>query len=588
MYKHLIWTLFLVTSSGLLSCSEDFLTKQPPGVAAGSVIESPEGIEAILIGTYASIRGTSIFGGAMGTDWTYGSAYSDDCHYGNSAGNAWDLMDKYDMRVAYPGFPDRWRICYEGVSRANSVLEFLIKTQEGNRPIPIARAIQIEAEAKFLRAWFHFQANKVFEYIPYIKTKAELAPTLPENVLNSDHGWDGIEEDLQFAIDNLPVTHPLGEVGRPVKFASEAVKAQAHMYQKEFGEAKKLLDDIISNGGFELVSNFYDNYDMTHENNIESIFEIQAATITSKHSSVSPAGAVFHQMGPASLGGWGFFNPTQVLFEAFQVDSDGLPVLNISDREPLANDQGLSSKAEFIPTDHLLDLRVDWTIARRGIDYLGWGIHPGEAWMREQNINGPYMTKKYMHFKSEQILNNYGTGFYNGKNYRLYRLAHIILWRAEVAVEEGDLEYARILVNKIRNRAKYSNPVMGLCETYSNLETNPQVDWSQPAANYKVEPYPPGHSSFSDIEEARKAVRMEIRLEFATEGHRFFDLRRWGLDNLLLNDFIQRDQKMTNYMKGTIYDPEEDDYWPLPPDQVEFQKEILKQDSSYLNYSYPY
>jgi hypothetical protein len=50
------------------------------------------------------------------------------------------------------------------------------------------------------------------------------------------------------------------------------------MYQKEFGEAKALLDDIINNGGFSLVDNFYDNYDMTHENNRESIFEIQAFT----------------------------------------------------------------------------------------------------------------------------------------------------------------------------------------------------------------------------------------------------------------------------------------------------------------------
>ena len=50
------------------------------------------------------------------------------------------------------------------------------------------------------------------------------------------------------------------------------------MYQKEFSEAKVLLDDIINNGGFSLADNFYDNYDMTHENNRESIFEIQAST----------------------------------------------------------------------------------------------------------------------------------------------------------------------------------------------------------------------------------------------------------------------------------------------------------------------
>jgi hypothetical protein len=570
------------------SCTKDFLTREPPGVAAGSVITSPEGVEAVLIGTYSSIRGSDMFGGAMGTDWTYGSITSDDCYKGTSAGDetTFNLIERYEIGVTDPYIRARWRDCYEGVARANSTLECLAANQTGGRPIPEPRASQIEAEAKFLRAWFHFQANKVFEKIPYIKTKAELAPVLPENVPNSDPGWNQIEEDLQFAIDNLPATHPLGEIGRIHKYAAEAVKAQAHMYQKEFNEAKALLDDIINNGGFSLVGNFYDNYDMTHENNSESIFEIQASTTSTTRSSVLISGVVFHQKGPASCGGWGFFQPSQCLFEAFQVTADGLPVLDIAARESLANDMGLGSNKTFVPTGHLLDLRVDWTIARRGVDFLGWGIHPGDDWIREQNNGGPYMTKKYMHFKNEQNLNLYGTGFSNGKNYRMYRLANILLWRAEVAVEDGDLELARNLVNQIRNRAKNSSPVMGLCTSYVNPGTNPVVDWSKPAANYKVEPYPPGHPAFASKTEARKAVRMETRLEFATEGHRFFDLRRWGIDEEVLNDYIQRDTKFRSFMRGAVYNHKDDDYWPLPKDQVLLQKGILTQDSSYLNYKY--
>ncbi|MBN2667523.1 MAG: RagB/SusD family nutrient uptake outer membrane protein [Bacteroidales bacterium] len=585
IHKFLLIIPVLAVFTVLHSCSEDFLMKEPPGAAAGSVMESPDGVESLLVSAYSALKGTSMFGGSMGSDWMYGSAYSDDCHKGGSAGDYANPGDAYDFLKSHTYYVrDRWKECYEGVLRANFALEYLGKNQNGPNPIAGPRALHIEAEAKFLRAWFHFEANKVFEYIPYIKTREELAPVLPENVPNSGRGWDGIEEDLQFAIDNLPAYRPLGEPGRATRYSAEAVKAHAHMHQKEFNKAKVLLDDIINNGGFELVSNFYDNYDMTHENNAESIFEIQAVTTATKHYSVFPAGAAFHQKGPASLGGWGYFNPTQVLFEAFQVTEEGLPVTDIHDRVPLAIDQGLGSREEFIPTDHLLDLRVDWTIARRGIDFLGWGIHPGGDWMREQHINGPYMTKKYMHFKSEQGLNLDGIGFYNGKNYRLYRLAHIILWRAEVAAEEGDLEYARTLVNMIRTRAKESTPVMGLCTSYSDLASNPVVDWTRPAANYKVEPYPSGHPAFSGIEEAREAVRLEIRFEFATEGHRFFDLRRWGIDGEVLNDFISRDTEVTDYMKGARYDPEEDDFWPLPPDEVELQKGILKQDSSYLNF----
>ena len=581
-FKSLSCISLLLIQLVICSCSEDFLTREPKGVAAGSVMMTPDGVESILTGAYAALRGRNMFGGSMGTDWIYGSVSSDDCYKGTSAGDSSPMspLERYESWSNNPYFEQRWSDCYNGVARANSVLEFLAMAQVGKTPLPETRAVRIEAEAKFLRAWFHFQANKVFEHIPYIKTLKELAPLLPTEIPNPDPGWEEIEADLQFAIDNLPENFP-GEPGRADKFAAEAVKAQSHMYQKEFDKAKILLDDIINTGGFRLAPNFYDNYDMTHENNSESIFEIQAFTSSTASTALLISGAVFHQKGPASCGGWGFFQPSQCLFEAFQVTPDGLPVIEIEEREPLSNDMGISSRTVFIPSDHLLDPRIDWTIARRGIDFLGWGIHPGNDWIREQDNGGPYMTKKYMHFKSEQSLNLYGTGFSNGKNYRMYRLTNILLWRAEIAVEENDLELARSLVNSIRDRAKNSTPVMGLCLTYSNLGSNPVVDWTKPAANYKVEPYPPDHPAFSSQTEARKAVRMEIRLEFATEGHRFFDLRRWGIDDAVLNDFIARDQTFRTFMNGSIYNPEEDDFWPLPMSQIQLQKRVLQQDPSY-------
>ncbi|MEI8226127.1 MAG: RagB/SusD family nutrient uptake outer membrane protein, partial [Bacteroidota bacterium] len=251
-------------------------------------------------------------------------------------------------------------------------------------------------------------------------------------------------------------------------------------------------------------------------------------------------------------------------------------------RPVLANDMGKGSGDVFTQTTALLDPRVDWTIARRGVDFLGWGIHPGNSWIREQNNGGPYMTKKYMHKKDEQALNANGTGFDNGKNYRMYRLSHIILWRAEVAVEENQLDAARLLVNQVRNRAKTSTKVMGLCASYVNLGTvTPTVDYTKPAANYMVEPYPAGAVAFATQAEARKAVREETRLEFATENQRFFNLRRWGIANTVLNAYITKDSKFRNFMKGAIYNPTKNDYWPLPQDQIDLQKGILTQDASY-------
>lgn len=585
--KHIFrYFAIIALLAGIVSC-DDFLTKEPFGTAAGTVMETPEGVEALLIGAYSNLNGTtafrSDFGGAMTSDWTYGSAASDDCYKGSSAGdqNDFNQIERYATRPTNLYVEVRWRDCYDGVARANQTLDFLWVTQDGHHPIDSDRAKEIEAEAKFLRAWFHFKANRIFWQIPYIKSSRELGDIKPDEIPNDSPAWDEIEADLQHAIDNLPEDHPMGEPGRPTKYAAMAVKAHAHLHQNELSEAKALLDRIISSGKFELVDNYYDNYDQTTENNKESIFEIQNATSGTSHTGNFFAGTAMPHAGPAGIG-WGFYQVSQDLFDAFQVTPDGLPVLNDSERINLPNDMGIGSTEEFIPTDHPLDPRLDWTVARRGVDYLGWGIMEGRSWIREQLNGGPYMTKKFaLHFKNRAI-NEYGNGFHNGQNFRAYRLAHILLWRAEIAVEDNDLDYARTLVNEIRNRAKSSDVVMGKVQnTKFEVGVDVVVDWDQPAANYKVEPYPAGSPVFASQESARQAVRFEQRLEFATEGLRYFDLRRWGIDNEVLNAFIVKDLKFRDFMTGASYDPKKS-YWPLPESQLDLQPGVLKQDPGYV------
>jgi len=88
-------------------------------------------------------------------------------------------------------------------------------------------------------------------------------------------------------------------------------------------------------------------------------------------------------------------------------------------------------------------------------------------------------------------------------------------------LQDNDLVMAKDLINQIRNRAKGSQFVMGLCTTYKFDGSAVVVDCTKSAAHYKVEPY----TVFSSKEEAKKAVQMEWTLEFANEGQRFFNLR---------------------------------------------------------------
>lgn len=583
LIKLLSITVLLGSLLMIYSCSEEFLTKEPPGVAAGSVMQTPDGVEALLVAAYERIQGQDMFGGCLASEWTYSGACSDDAYKGTSAGDQsnFNLLERYEALPNNPYLKARWADAYDGVARANVVLEFLWSVQAGTNKMPDARAKQVEGEAKFLRAWFHMELNRIFEKIPYILTQTELGTVKPEEVPNTDAGWDKIEADLQFAIDNLPTTKIKNEVGRIDKYIAQAVKAYAHLSQKEYALAKPLLDAVIAKPGLVLVPNIEYNYDMTHENNSESIFELECSTTASHASNVMGSGCNFCQKGAASCGGWGFYQPSQNLFEAFQTTAAGLPVLDVAARDPLVSDMGKAGSDVFVPTNHLLDPRVDFIIARRGVDYLGWGIFPGSDWIREPANGGPYMSKIFMHRKDEQALNLNGSGFSNGKNYRIIRLANVLLWRAECAVEDNQLDVAMGLVNQVRNRAKASPTVMGLCTSYSNLLTNPTVNYALPAANYKIEPFPVGSPAFATQTEARKAVQNEIRLEFATGPWRFFDLRRWGILATTLNAYIAQDLTFRGFMVGATFNATQDDYWPLPQDQIDLQKGVLVQDASY-------
>jgi len=571
------------------SCGEDFLTQAPPASLAGPTLETAQGVEGILTGAYRTMIGGDIFGSAMGSDWVYASGASDDCYKGSEEGDQtqFNQVEQYAALPDNPYMAARWQWCYEGVARSNATLEFLKIVQAGTKPMSADRAKQIEAEAKFLRAWYHFSLNRVFKNIPYIKTVDEQGGKIASEIPNKDAGWADMEADLDFAIANLPETFP-GFPGRATKYAAITMKAQAFMYQNKLSQAKPLLDQIISSGKFKLVDNYFDNYDERTENNAESIFELQCTTSATGNAAMNLSGACMIQpTGPAAVG-WGFYQPSQNLVEAFQVTADGLPILNPAERAVVKNDMMVSASTPFTPTDQLLDLRLDWTVARRGVDFLGWGIFPGASWIRNHANGGPYMTKKYMHFEATRS-RQAGSGFRNDRNFRYYRLAHVLLWRAEVAVEDGELDKARELVNQIRSRVKTSTPVMGFVSATtiasSGVVPAADIDWTKPAANYKTEPYPAGHAAFSSKENAREAVRLEIRLEFATEGQRFFDLRRWGqadgsYDVKVLTDFIAHDSKFRDFMKGKQYNAKRR-YWPVPQAQLDIQQGVLEQDPDY-------
>jgi hypothetical protein len=242
---------------------------------------------------------------------------------------------------------------------------------------------------------------------------------------------------------------------------------------------------------------------------------------------------------------------------------------------------GITSNENFVQdTITPVDPRLDLTVGRRGVPYLDWGIMRGSTWIRDQGNAGPYLNKKNMFLKKDKGTLSTTTGWATGVNsnsYRAIRYAHVLLWRAEVAAETGDLATATTLVNRIRTRAQ-AEKLMGRCRTFVlSSQTGLKIATTVPAATYLVNTYP---ATFASLDVARKAIRTEMRLEMAMEGFRFFDLVRWGIASTTLNAYIEQDKLFRSLLGGVkpaVFVSPKNEYWPLPQTQVDLEPGVLTQ-----------
>jgi hypothetical protein len=268
-----IFSLILLSGTVFFACSEDFLERPPLGGLDAATLATPEGADAALIAAYSMLDGwenswaAGVPWSSSGSNWVYGGVASDDAYKGTDAGDQTDInpIERYNWSSANPYFRTKWRVVYEGVSRSNAV----IRLAESVVGISDAQKAQLIAEARFLRAHYHFEAKKMWNNVPYLDETA----ILDFNVPNNQDIWPMIEADFQFAYENLPETQ--SQVGRATKFAAGAYLAKTHMFQQEYAEALPLLNAVINSGLYSLNPLFHTNFRIAGNNSSESLFAIQ-------------------------------------------------------------------------------------------------------------------------------------------------------------------------------------------------------------------------------------------------------------------------------------------------------------------------
>ena len=620
-YKIILFNVFTAAMI-ICSCNKNKLNQPALGLLNDAALANKSGVEGLLIGAYALLDGISFddqgFVGGYYTgasNWIYGSLCGSEAHKGSGPNDQPPItvIETFQANAATRGpLEDKWKALYAGIARANAVLRVMRQAKD----MTPDDTTEIRAEAVFLRAWYHFEAVKIWNKVPFVDENVTY--DAGNYYLNNDSLiWPAIENDLKYAMDHLPEKQPA--VGRANKYAAKAYLAKAYMFEHRYADAKPLLVDLIENGvtssGVKYtLKNYADNFNAEFKNKDEAVFSIQMSVNDGAQGSNGNIGDVLNYPygGGPSPNCCGFFQPSQWLVNHFKTDPvTGLPDPDHFNDINVKNDEGIESTDNFTPDTGTLDPRLDWTVGRRGIPYLDWGPHPGKAWVRDQPFGGPYAPIKnafyqsqYGHYSDPSSWPPGGTA----NNVNLIRYSEILLWAAEVEVEiGGDLNKAREYVNRVRARAMdslgwvknednipYAKKVTNtpeefaaiddpsfdirplewvvrkdLNQTWVVLKINPdgtKVWNAYSVPHYKIGLYENG---WTDIEFARKAVRYERELELAMEGHRFFDLVRWEIADQEINAYLQKEKVLRSYLNGIVFIKGKNEYFPIPQTQID-------------------
>ncbi len=571
---------------GLVGC-KNFLDKPPLGTLNDITLSSKAGVEASLVAAYRMLDGGTTFGwGAAASNWAL-DLPADDAYKGSTFDDqppAQDIEDyAWSSNNAQSYLEGKWQAVYEGIHRANATLTLLADVQK-NKPGEISddEANNIKGQAIFLRAHYHFEAWEVWGNVPYYKEtdtdfrKPNDQPAIPL-----------IEADLKQAMSLLPATQ--ADYGRPTKWTAEAYLGRVQVYSGDYAAGQATLRDVKNSGVYALEPDFSKVWTTLapYRTGQENILAYQASVNdgdpNADNGNYGERLNFPHSGSP--FGCCGFHNPSQNLVNFFQVDANGLP-LALSNPNWNANNAPIDSS-----WTGPVDPRLDWTAGRPGVPFKDWPSNPQGngteeiTWVRDVTIDGPYTPKKnvqeFQGVATHQAHVGWEPPQQNDMPIHIYRYADALLLLAEADVAQGDLQESCALVNQIRQRASVAVQGPGTSSTnWSVPMGDPRITW----AHYQIGMYP---CPFSTKDYATQAVRAERRLELALEGHRFFDLRRWGAANFgqapdqVINAYLAVEKTRTSEAAAGAQWTPKDQLYPIPVDQINVSavggKQTLKQ-----------
>ena len=567
--KNIIVSTIIVSSLFLFGSCQDELNYTPTGVLSSSDLTSPAAIDGLVTSAYAAIGNGDMIG-PIYSDWVYGSVRSDDAYKGGGGtGDVGeiDALEHYNLTTPTLGaFVTRsWQNLFKSISRCNVALRAVNTLDEAKYP---SKKIRL-AELRFLRGHSYFVMKRLYKNIPiFDETISDEEILKVSNTISNDESWNKIAADFQFAIDNLPTTQQ--EVARANKLAAQAYLAKVRLYQAyeqdathkvvninktKLQEVVSLTQAVISSGKYRLSSDIADNFLPETENGPESIFAIQFTVNDGTTAGrMSYEDGLNYPHGAPQYGCCGFHAASQNLVNAHTTDINGWPNFETF------NDSNANLNTQTV------DPRLDHTVGIDGHPYKYDNSKPfSNSWVRDAGVYGNFHTMRFQQLASSGSYFKLGPFMGTAKNYDILRFDDVLLMQAEAYIQLGQHEKALDIINQIRNRAAASTGRLKKADgTF--------------ASKYNVKPY---SSTIWTQNFAWNALMWERRIEFATEGSRFFDLVRWGIAEQTLNAYISKEKVRRPYLATAKFTAGRDEYLPIPQAEITFTNGLYKQNPGF-------
>lgn len=392
MNKHILLSVGLAIV--LAGCNTSFLDREPiSDLAEGNFFKTGADAEAALVAAYDAFQSEYyIF-----DHFTNGDVISDNCYAGGDNPNNFQL-DEFTTTSTNLNVERDWGYLYEGISRANAVLDNV--GQIDSPDLSDSRKEEILGEAAFLRAYHYFQLVNLYGDIPLITEKVN--STDPEIIFQErvveEEVYQSIISDLDYALERVSESTESSERINAGTVNALLAKAYAFQPTPDWAMVDAFASAVVDNGSYSLLPDFNFLWDGQHENSAEAILEVPFLGGTNE-ANWGPQLFL-----PPSISGdsWRKFNtPSNDLIDAFESAGD--------------------------------DVRLNASILFE--NNLPWS----DPNFPDGNVPFPFKFRR-------------ADGWSSANNIMLLRVADIMLIQAEAKVELGQLDAAKSLVNQVRNR----------------------------------------------------------------------------------------------------------------------------------------